>query len=170
MHDEVAVGQLLVDRDDAVHRQHFAVGLASELVGSVAGADGDGQGIDARLLDEILGLVGIGQQLLARELADGAVAVFLFAFAVFQRAEAAEFAFDGDVLRMGQLHDFGGDADVVVVVGRRLAVFLQRAVHHHAGEAVLDGAGAGGGAVAVVLVHDGRESADTAPRRPASGA
>ena len=43
------------------------VGLAGELVRAVAGADGDGQGVDAGVGDEPLGLVRIGQQLVVRE-------------------------------------------------------------------------------------------------------
>ena len=58
------------------------VGLRGELVRAVAGADGDGQRVDARLGDEPLGFVGIGEQLIVREHAFGAVAVFLLAVAV----------------------------------------------------------------------------------------
>ena len=86
----------------------------------------------------------------------GAVAVFLLAAAVLERAEAAQLALDRDALRVGQLDDLLRHADVVVEVGRRLAVLLQRAVHHHRREAVLDRALAGGRAVAVVLVHGDR--------------
>ena len=53
--------------------------------------------------------------------------------------------------------DLLGDADVVVPVGRRLAVALQRAVHHHRGEVGLDGGDAGGRAVAVVEMHADRD-------------
>ena len=69
----------------------------------MAGADGDGQRVDAGLGDEPLGLVGIGQQLIVRQLAFGAVAVFLLAVADLERAEAAEFAFDRNAVGMGQL-------------------------------------------------------------------
>ena len=119
----------------------------------MAGADGDGQRIDARLGHESLGLIRIGQQLIVRQHAFGAVAVFLLAVARFERTEAAEFAFDRNALGMGQLAHFLGDFDVVVEVGRRLAVILERAVHHHGREAVVDRALAGGRAVAVVLMH-----------------
>ena len=54
---------------------------------------------------------------------------------------------------MRHLRHRASDAHIVVVVGGGLGVGLQRAVHHDAGEAVLDGAGAGGFVVAVVLVH-----------------
>ena len=58
-----------------------------------------------------------------------------------------------------------GDGDVVVVGGGRLHVGLERAVHHHAGEAVADGREAGRLVVAVVLVEADRDAAGTS--RPA---
>ena len=133
------------------------MGLRGELVRAVAGADGDGERIDARFGDESLGFVRIGEQLIVRQHAFGAVAVFLFAVARFERAEAAELAFDGDALGVGQLAHFARDFDVVVEVGRRLAVFFERAVHHDGGEVVVDRALARGRAVAVVLVHADRK-------------
>ena len=75
MHDEVHVGDALVDLLDAVDAQHLASGLLGELVGAVAGADGDGQGIHLGLGDEVRGLVGIGQQGGVVQRALGAVAV-----------------------------------------------------------------------------------------------
>ena len=50
-----------------------------------------------------------------------------------------------------------GDADIVVAVARGLAVGLERAVHHHRGEAGLDRGHAGGGLVAVVVMHADRD-------------
>ena len=47
VHHQVRLGQALVDLLDQVHRQHLAVGLAVELVGAVAGADRDGERVDA---------------------------------------------------------------------------------------------------------------------------
>ena len=172
VHHQVAVREPAVDLLDPVHRQHVAVGLAGELVGPVAGADGHGQGIDTRLGDEPLGLVGIGQQLVVGELAVGAVAVLLSRPSPrLERAEAAQLAFDRHALRRGPASTTSlVTSHVVVEVGRRLAVFLERAVHHHAGEAVVDRALAGGRAVAVVLVHRDRDVRDRARRRPASGA
>ena len=105
MHDQMRVGQAAVDFLDHVHGQHVAVRLARELVGAVAGAHGDGQRVDAGLVHEIDGLIGIGQQLVVGELAFGAVAVFLFAHAGFERAEHAEFAFDRDADPMGHVGD-----------------------------------------------------------------
>src|SRR5690606_33231276 len=85
-----------------------------------------------------------------------AMAVFGLAHAGFQRAENAQFALDRDAARVGHFGDAARDVDVVLVRGGGLGVFFQPAVHHHRGEAVLDGGGAGGRAVAVVLVHTDR--------------
>src|SRR5690606_14258804 len=87
------------------------------------------------------------------ELAGGAMAVLLVAHAGFQRAEHADLAFDRDAGRMWDVYNLPGDCDIVVVIGWRLALLLQRAVHHHGGEAVLDGGDAGGKVVAVVEMH-----------------
>ncbi len=70
------------------------VGLLGELVGAVAGADGDGQRIDAGLGHEAFRLVRVGQQLVVRQFAGGAVAVLGLALAALERTQAAEFAFD----------------------------------------------------------------------------
>jgi hypothetical protein len=99
----------------------------------------------------------IGQQLIVAEFADGTVAIFLFAATGFERSQAAEFAFDTDVTGVCHFDNFASHTGVVFVIGRCLAVFLQRAVHHHAGEAIFDGGQAGLGAIAVILVHDNRD-------------
>ncbi len=157
MHHQVGVGQTAMDLLDHVHGQHLAVGLAGELVGAVRGAHGDGQRVDLGLAHELHRLVGIGQQLGVVELALEAVAVLLLAHAGLQRAQHAEFALDRGADPVGHLHHVAGDAHIVLVAGRGLGVALQRAVHHHTGEAVLDGGGAGGFVVAVILVHADRD-------------
>jgi hypothetical protein len=68
-----------VDFLDAVDGEDVAGRLLGELVGAVRGADGDGQRVALRQFDEVGGLLDIGQQLLARHVAFGAVAVFLVA-------------------------------------------------------------------------------------------
>jgi hypothetical protein len=88
------VGQLLVNGLDAIHCQNLSGRLAGELVGSMAGADGNRQGVDARGFNKLGCLIGIGQQLLARQFTDRAVPVLLLALARFERSEAAEFPFD----------------------------------------------------------------------------
>jgi hypothetical protein len=157
VHHQVGVGQLLVDLADGVDGEHRAGGLAAELVGAVAGADGDGQRVHLGGGDERGGFDGIGQELVVAQLAHGPVAVFLLAFAVLEGAEAAQLTFDRHALLVGGFDDGAGDVDVVVVVGGGLAVFLEGAVHHDAGEAGVDGVLAGGGAVAVVEVHADRD-------------
>ena len=157
MHDEMHVRQLLVDLLDDMHRQDRAVGLAGELVGAVRGAHGDGERIDLGLGDELHRLVRVGQELVVAELALEAVAVLLLALAALQRAEHAELALDRDAAEMGHLGHRLGDADIVVPVARGLAVGLERAVHHHRGEAGLDRGHAGRRLVAVVEMHADRD-------------
>ena len=62
----------------------------------MAGADGDGQRVDARPLDESLGLVRIGDS--ARKPRTQALSV-----PVLDAAEAAELAFDRDAPGVGHL-------------------------------------------------------------------
>ena len=95
------VRHALVDFLDHVHRQDRAVGLARELVGAVAGAHGDGERIDLGVLDEFHGLVGIGEELVVRQRALGAVAVLRLALAALERAEHAELALDRDAAPNG---------------------------------------------------------------------
>ena len=143
-----------MDLLDHVHGQNRAVRLARELVGAVRGAHGDGERVDLGARDEIHGLIRIGQQLVVGELALGAVAVLLLAHAGLERAEHAEFAFDRDADPMRHVDDAAGDVDIVVIVGGRLAVGLERAVHHHRGEAEAGSRVAQvASAVAVVEMH-----------------
>ena len=128
-------------------------GLARELVGAVGRADGDGEGVELRGLDEVGGLIRVREELFARHDGVGAMAVFLVALHRFEGAEAAEFAFDGDADAVGHFNHATGDFDVVVVGGDRLAVGHEGAVHHDGGEAHADGALADGRALAVVLMH-----------------
>ncbi len=55
---------------------------------------------------------------------------------------------------MGDIHDFAGNRDIVLVASRGLTVFFERTIHHHRGEAHPNGADAGVRCIAVVLVHD----------------
>ena len=157
MHDEMRVGQLAVDFLDDAHGEDVAVRLAGELVSAVGGAAGDRQRVDLGAGDEIDGLVGVGQQLVVRQRALGAMAVFGLAVTALQRAQHAELAFDRGADPVRHARDTFGDSDIVVVACRRLGVGLQRAVHHHRGEAVADGGQAGRFVVAVILVHADRD-------------
>ena len=147
------VRQLAVDFLDHVHRKDVAVRLAGEFVGAVRGAHRNRQRVDLGFLDELHGFIGIGQQLVVRQLAFETVAILLLAFAAFQRAEHAEFAFHRNAAEMRHRCHRLGDADIVIPVGRRFAVGLQRAIHHHRSETGLDRGHAGGGFVAVIEMH-----------------
>ena len=98
-----------------------------------------------------------GQQRRVVEHAFSANAVFLASHAGFQRAQAAEFAFHRHANLVGHFHHAARHVDVVVEVGRGLAVFTQRAVHHDRAEAQVDGALADRRALAVILVHHQRD-------------
>ena len=146
-----------VDCLDAADGQHVARGRARELVGAVAGADGDGQRVELGGLDELGRFFRVGQHLAVVQLANGANAVFLARLAGLQRAQAAQLALDGgaDPVRHGD--HLARHVHVVGEVGRGLAVLAQRAVHHHRAEAQVERALADGGRGAVVLVHDQRD-------------
>jgi hypothetical protein len=58
--------------------------IFGELVRAVAGANGDRERIDASFGDEAFRFLGVGEQLLARQLAFRAVTVFFFAVARFE--------------------------------------------------------------------------------------
>ena len=135
VHDQVGVGDALVDGADAVDGEDVAGGRAGEFVGAVAGADGDGEGVDAGGGDEVGGLGGVGEELVGGEHAVGADAVFFAGLAGFKRAEAAQFAFDADADGVGHFDHLLRHFDVIGIAGRGFHVVAQRAVHHHAGEA-----------------------------------
>ncbi len=157
MHDEVRVRQLAVDFLDHMHGEHGTVRLAAELVGAMRGAHGDRQCIDLGFAHELHGFVRIGQKLVVRQHAFRAVAVFGIAHAGFERTENAEFTFHRDAAQMRHLADLTRDRNVIVPVGRGLAVGFQRTVHHDGGEACLNGGHAGCGFIAMVEVDADRD-------------
>ena len=153
MHHQMRIGQPAVDLLDHVHGEDVPVRLARELVGAVRGAHRDRQGVDLGGADEIDRLVRIGQQLIVADLALDAVAILLLAAAMLERAEHAEFTFHRGADPVRHLDHAPGDIDIVLIVSGRLGVGLQRPVHHDRGKAVLDGGGAGGFLVAMVLMQ-----------------
>ena len=61
MHHQVRVRDARVDFGDAIDGEDVAGRLLGELVGAVAGADGDGERVAVGLADEIGGLLDISQ-------------------------------------------------------------------------------------------------------------
>ena len=59
----MGVGDAGVDFLDAVDGENVARRLLGKFVGAVTGADGDGERVAIGLLDEVGGLVRIGEQL-----------------------------------------------------------------------------------------------------------
>ena len=105
-HDREAgqtAGDLLEDVEAQGRRHENAVGIAGallrlELISAVAGADGDGQRVDAGLGDELLDLFGTG----VGSICSGNVDLVLNA------GQGAELAFDHDAVVMGILDDLAG--------------------------------------------------------------
>ena len=125
MHHQMGVGNAGVNLLDAVDGEDVAGGGAGELVGTVAGATGDGQGVDLGGLDELGRLFRVGQHLVVGQLALGADAVLFTGLARFQRPQAAQFTLHRYTAGMGHLHRLAGDAHVVVIVHGRLAILAQ---------------------------------------------
>ena len=84
MHHQVGVGDGFVDFGNPADRQHFTRGFAGELVGAVAGADGDRQGINLGLGDEVSSFGRVCQQLVLGEFTLETVTVFSLTFAGLQ--------------------------------------------------------------------------------------
>ena len=154
VHHQMGVGDTGVDFLDAFNRQDVASRLAGELVSAVAGANGNGQGVQLGPLDELSGLFRVCQKLFAGHDSIGPVAVFLVALHGLQGAEAAQLTFHRHAQLVGHVDHLAGDFNVVLKTGDRFAVSLQGAVHHYGAEAQVDGALAYRRALSMVLVHD----------------
>ena len=76
VHHQVRVRNAAMNLFDAPDGQDVARGLAAELVGTVARADGNRQRIELCALDKVSRLLGVGQQLFACHGGFGAMAVF----------------------------------------------------------------------------------------------
>ena len=143
--DDGEAGELLLDGLEDVEgqgRRQQAAGLGVdgallgfELVGAMAGADADGQGVAARAGGEVDDLFGLG------------VVAHLGGYLVLDAGQHTELALDGDVILVGIFHHLARNLDVLLI-GQGAAVV------HDAGEAHVDAALAGLEAVAVVEVED----------------
>ena len=113
--------------------------LGGELVGAVAGADGDGQGVAARLGDKLLHLLGVGVVgLLGGDL-----------HVVLDAGQSAQLGLYHHAVVVGVLHNLLGDLDV-------LLEGLGGGVDHDGGKAAVDAGLAGLKVGAVVqMQHDG---------------
>ena len=78
------VGNAGVNRLDAIHRQNIACWRTRELVGAVARATGNCQGVYAGVRNKLRCLFWIGQQLVVTELARSANTVFFTRLSGFQ--------------------------------------------------------------------------------------
>ena len=84
-------------------RSKASLAFVLELEGAVAGADGDGQAVDAGALPEVGGLLGVGEELVH------VLLVFLGVEAddvFFDAAELAQFGLDGHAGGVGDVDGF----------------------------------------------------------------
>ena len=113
--------------------------LGLELIGAVAGADGDGQRVAAGLGDELLHLLGAG----VGRIVGGDLDLILDA------GQGAQLGLHDNAVVVGILHDLLGDLDI-------LGKGLGGGVDHDGGEAAVDAALAGLKVGAVIqMQHDG---------------
>ena len=111
-----------------------------ELVGAVAGADGNREGIAAGAFHEFLHVLGTG------------VGTFGMADFVFDAGERAEFGFDDHAVIVRVFHHFLRDGDVFFKG-------LAGGVDHDGGEAAVHAALAGLEGIAVIEVQADRKTA-----------
>jgi len=121
---------------DLVEDIETEVGLCArgELDDTVAGADGDGEGVDASALDKVDDLVGVG------------VVAGLGLDIILDTGEDTKLTLDSDVVLVGVLDDLLGESDVILI-GK------SRAVDHDVAEAEADAVDAELVAVTVVEVE-----------------
>src|ERR1019366_8034808 len=96
VHNQVGIRRRRMNLRDAIDVQNVARGLARELVGAVARADGDRQRIDLGPRHEILGLSRVGEHHVMRQRPFRTHAVLLARLPGFQRTEAAQLPLDRD--------------------------------------------------------------------------
>ena len=98
--DERIVGKLFADGFKA---GEVEFGFALKLVGAVAGADGDGQGVASGLFDEVDSLIRVGE-------------LMPFGLHVlFDAGELAEFGLNPHASRMGVVDDLLGQGHVFLI-------------------------------------------------------
>ncbi len=153
MHHQMGAGDAGVDGLNPVDGEDVAGGRPGELVGAVAGADGDSERIDFGSGDKGRSLFRIRQQHVVAQRTFSAHAVFFPGRARFQGPQAAQLPLHGHATGVGHGRHLRRHRHVVVVIGGGLLIFLERAVHHHGAKAQLDGLLAGRRGGSVILVH-----------------
>jgi len=138
---EVGIHERLLDGFEAFEIQ---VLFALELEGTMAVADGDGEGIAAGFFDKFDGFFGV------RVVAAGGVGTAFFTFVELGTDQVAELGFHGAVMLVRVFHHFAGDFGVLFegFVG---------GVDHDAGETFVDALFAKIERIAVVQVNRDRD-------------
>ena len=84
MHDQVCAGYGGMNRCNAVHGQNITRGRTCEFISTMAGANGNRQGINTGLGYKVFGLLRVRQHLIVAEFALSANAIFFARLAGLQ--------------------------------------------------------------------------------------
>ena len=124
---------------DAVDGQNVTRGWTGKFIGSMTGTTGNGQGIYMGFRDEICSLLRISQHLVMGQRALGTHAIFFTCLSSLQRTQTTKLTFHRDATGMGHFNGAFSDINIIFIAGWRLAIFHQRAIHHHRGKTKLNG-------------------------------
>ena len=130
MHNHMGIRQFFVNFFNDVNSQNFTIRFTGEFISAVRSTDSNGQSIQLGFGNKAGCLVRIGNQTFFIDNAFSAVTVFFIAFTGFQRADDAQFAFNGSADGMRTGNNFLSDVNVIFKRRRCFAVSFQRTVHH----------------------------------------
>src|SRR5690606_27159503 len=157
VHHQVGIRNALVNFFDTVDGQNVACWRLGELVGTVAGTDGNGQRVHTGFLHEIRSFFRVGQHLAVIQHAFSADAVFFTGHTGFQRTQTTQLTFYRHATGVRHLDGATGYVHVVLIGSRGFTVFTQRTVHHHRAETQLDRTLTDVRRRTVILVHTHRK-------------
>ena len=130
---------------DSVYGKNVVGGGTGKLVGTMAGATGDGEGVNMGIGDKLSRLLRVCEHLFVGEFARGTNAIFFAGLPRFKGSQAADFSLYRHATGVCHVDNGSGDLRVVIVVHGGFTVLTQRAVHHDRTKAQLNRALANSG-------------------------
>ena len=124
VHDQMGIGNALVDRFDSIYRQYVAGRRSREFVSTMRCTNRNGQRINPRALYKIRSLLRIREQHIHAECPFGTNAIFFTSLACLERSKTTQFPFNRHSTGMGHVYGPLSDLDVVVVAGGRFLIFF----------------------------------------------